>query len=572
MVGFLLSIKPEKKKKLLTAPLTRQPPEDLCLPPLPPREDENAADCPGWNTSPEGPAGKKGAVKRAIISTMAFGSGRQVEEDPDDFGTQGKLSRAKKPVVEKTQKKYRGRQAYRLFLHIYQLIVWKQCHALVKDRGFPPELEHYEKNVIRDLWALRLGNYANKINDPTDEDSQPEFFSSQPGSAREDTETEAFKPGSKIVQWPRLIDTVSLCYLGAFLMRLPTSIGDFYRMVMRNDIPYFRVLIHIPRDMKDKLPQEYMALLETTRLLKPDDLHTAVFDLLMLYHLDVYPAVTRLQNLLGFTFKYSTKVVGRRKPLDKPELQLITLIVISTKLLFPFDDVERHPTCAQEPAVHTIDWAAWGEVQRRFENREALAGKISKDKEILVNENDVLAMTPDQLDQYMDWYENNWLDLSKGSGPLSALFPVGPQSKERKHDSPAVEDNEEEAIEFMLQNAPRYVKSATVVDQSDTKTSRPGSFYTRYRQESDLPDTARSFYETAAKVAGISLSILVRCVSQAEIQINKWLEDRRRAKHFAERSMIESIGEDVDKSHSSSEDDEPSEGAISSDGNESEGN
>jgi RNA polymerase I-specific transcription initiation factor RRN7 len=33
---------------------------------------------------------------------------------------------------------------------------------------------------------------------------------------------------------------------------------------MRNDIPYYRVFLHIPRDMKDKLPQEYIALLETT--------------------------------------------------------------------------------------------------------------------------------------------------------------------------------------------------------------------------------------------------------------------------------------------------------------------
>lgn len=67
---------------------------------------------------------------------------------------------------------------------------------------------------------------------------------------------------------------------------------------MRNEIPYYRVFLHIPGDMKDKLPQEYIALLDTTvwraecfesqtnhlqRLLKAEDLHTAVFDLLLLY-------------------------------------------------------------------------------------------------------------------------------------------------------------------------------------------------------------------------------------------------------------------------------------------------
>jgi RNA polymerase I-specific transcription initiation factor RRN7 len=33
---------------------------------------------------------------------------------------------------------------------------------------------------------------------------------------------------------------------------------------MREDIPFIRVLRSIPREMRDKLPQEYVALLETT--------------------------------------------------------------------------------------------------------------------------------------------------------------------------------------------------------------------------------------------------------------------------------------------------------------------
>lgn len=126
-----------------------------------------------------------------------------------------------------------------------------------------------------------METYSKKIADLGDEDSQPEFFSSQRPSAREDTETETFTPGSKVVQWPRLIDTIALCYLGALLMRLPVSVADFhryaicgcmyyqtpsnrhFRMAMRNEIPYYRVLLQIPNDMKDKLPPAYLALLDT---------------------------------------------------------------------------------------------------------------------------------------------------------------------------------------------------------------------------------------------------------------------------------------------------------------------
>lgn len=37
-----------------------------------------------------------------------------------------------------------------------------------------------------------------------------------------------------------------------------------FRMVMRGDIPYLRIPRTIPREMRDKLPQEYLSLLETT--------------------------------------------------------------------------------------------------------------------------------------------------------------------------------------------------------------------------------------------------------------------------------------------------------------------
>ncbi|KAL4961299.1 TFIIB-type zinc finger domain-containing protein [Aspergillus stella-maris] len=485
-------------------------------------------------------------------------AGTQAVED-ETFGTQGKISRVKVQAAEKIQKKYRGRQAHRLFLDTYQLILWKQCHALVNNRGFPPQLE----NIVRDLWALRLETYAKTIANIGDEDSQPEFFSSQPASAREDTETEAFMPNSKLVKWPRLIDTVALCYLGALLMRLPVSVGDFHRMVLRSDIPYNKAFNHVPHDMKDRLPPEYIALLEPTRLLKAEDLHNAVFDLLLYYQrqfkvqfpplntpillyrlirrlalpVDIYPVTKRLQTLIGFIFKYPTKIVGRKKPLHKPELQLVTLVVIATKLLFPFDDVERHPTSAQEPTVQAVTWEAWADIQKHFDNRDATAGRIGKGKEIMVNESDVLHMTPGQLDEYMDWYESSWLENSKGTDPLAAMFPIGSTSKEDRQCESAIEDNEEESLSWMLQMAPRYLKTREVISDPNADVPRPGSLYVRYRHESDLPDLARAFYEVAAKVTGVSLATLVRCVSQAEVQINKWLEDQRRIKHFADREM-----------------------------------
>jgi hypothetical protein len=108
-----------------------------------------------------------------------------------------------------------------VFLHNYRCVVLFDASSRRANK--------LSQNVVRDLWALRLETYASKIADPADEDSQPEYFSSQPTSAREDTDTEGFKARGKVVQWPRLIDTLGLCYLATLLMRLPVKIADFHR-------------------------------------------------------------------------------------------------------------------------------------------------------------------------------------------------------------------------------------------------------------------------------------------------------------------------------------------------------
>ncbi|KAL5359701.1 RNA polymerase I-specific transcription initiation factor Rrn7 [Aspergillus floccosus] len=481
--------------------------------------------------------------------------GRQVEEDPDDFGTQGKRNRVKKAIIEKGHKTYRGRHAYILFLQTYQLILWKQCSALVQNKGFPSQFEH----VVRDLWALRLEKYEAKIREVSEDADTLEFFSSQP-AVEPDDKLDALTSGGKRVQWPRLVDTIALCYLGALLMRLPISVGDFHRMVLREEVPYIRVIKSIPREIRDKLPQEYLSLIETTRLLKAEHLHKAVFELLLLYNqcfdiefpplnvptllynyirrlalpVELYPAVKRLRDLLGFTFEFPTKVIGKRKPLHLPEVQLVTLIVISTKLLFPFDDIERYPLSAKDPTTQVIDWKIWAQTQRQFDNRETSAGRIGKGNEITINEQDVFSLTPAQLDEYMDWYEKSWLDTTKESNPLADMFPISSNASDTQlNPRPATAaDDDAATLDAMVQTATSDLRPRSIIPESDADVPRPGSSYARYRMDSDLPETARPFYETVAKVAGVSLATLVRSVSQAENRIIRWLDEQRRIEYF----------------------------------------
>lgn len=94
------------------------------------------------------------------------------------------------------------------------------------------------QGVVRDLWALRLRGFSMRINETTDDDDdEPQIFSSQTtpaGSENDSADESGFRPETHILQWPRLLDSVGLCYLAAVLMRIPICVVDLHRCV-----PYF---------------------------------------------------------------------------------------------------------------------------------------------------------------------------------------------------------------------------------------------------------------------------------------------------------------------------------------------
>lgn len=121
----------------------------------------------------------------------------------------------------------RGPEAFELYLECYQLLLRKQCWTLVHDMKFPSDL----KSVVRELWGLRL-HLVEKGGYLSASDAEPKVYSSQsvePGS--DDSESTAKPRGKKRKEnaLPALVDTLGLCYLGLFLLRIPCSIGDVYR-------------------------------------------------------------------------------------------------------------------------------------------------------------------------------------------------------------------------------------------------------------------------------------------------------------------------------------------------------
>lgn len=108
--------------------------------------------------------------------------------------------------------------------------------------------------------------------------------------------------------------------------------------------------------------------------------------------------------------------------------------------------------------------------------------------------------------------------------------------------APPTERDDEEFLNSMLETVTSQLRPTKVTPGTDSEVACPGSSYARYRVETDLPEKVRPFYETAAKVVGISLSTLVKAVFQAEVKMDKWQEDRRRLEYYGEPMDTEVTG------------------------------
>jgi RNA polymerase I-specific transcription initiation factor RRN7 len=119
---------------------------------------------------------------------------------------------------------------------------------LVNVKGFPKELE----TVVRDLWGLRLG-ILQTVGRESGYGSGTGTMMFSSTSEGENTDTDGTggkslssrrsrKSAVSEERLPRLIETLGLCYLGTLLLRLPTSLGEFYKWVTREEMIYSRAV------------------------------------------------------------------------------------------------------------------------------------------------------------------------------------------------------------------------------------------------------------------------------------------------------------------------------------------
>ncbi|KAL2413105.1 hypothetical protein ABEF95_014573 [Exophiala dermatitidis] len=477
-------------------------------------------------------------------------------EDELDYGRQGKVLRKKEPKEkQKVTGVLRGVKAYQLFLQSWQLILRKQCYILVHQKGLPAELW----TIVRDLWVLWLSQLGHRLHDPAGGSHPPTDSASETGpittSAHEtDSDGEAAREGKRRGEQenhgPTLVDTIVLNYLGILLLRRPIGLATILNWIQKEDIPFIRAIRHVPVEMKDRLPGEYHIALDTIRMLEPDGLQAAVYqrikmfslsfgmsmpplnhNLILLHYvrslalpIEVYSISQRLNAAITkhqfcYPDKTALKATTRRQPTTYPEAQLMSLVVITTKLLFPFDSqsVRLYPKDPNDPTTLRMDWSSWLHQKQSFDRGrgsgldagDGSAASSSGDRdpnslepgsEIYVRDRDILNMTDGQLDQYMDWYQRTWIEsphTTTNIEPSQSQIQSQSRSQENALDKDILDL-------FPLRELPQQRTKAPREDHEQEGVQRQGQVTSRIKnvQASFVTLTAVSLEEEAELRAG----------------------------------------------------------------------
>ena len=433
--------------------------------------------------------------------------------------------------------------------------------------GMPDEVE----NVVKNLWALRLQLLKDIVDAISDDEH---VFSSQPQIDQSESGNRKPYKARMDKAMPSLIDSLGTCYFGMMLLRLPVSIGDLHRWVMREEIIFIRAVRFVPATVKEKLPAEYLQALDTISVPDPDQIREAVDNVgrfyshhfqvllpplntpLLLYKhimslalpISIFPVVRRLAALLSMDFLF-LQSAQRQIASSSPEASLISLIVIAVKLQHPFDILPRSAVSLDDPAVLKIDWSKWIEAQKDHEDRIQAGRHLARGSEVHLSEEDVMKMSGEQMDDYLNWYERTWIDEDRAQHKKRPLnddfrkwFPIVGSS----NDNPSLEDlDSAEQAKQDLRSAEQFLTDVISTMQmrnvaSESRAGEPegaemtmGSYYRHYRVREDLPTDALIFHEAAANMAGMSLETLLRAVMHIEQRLLKW-----RSKHSRGRRKV----------------------------------
>lgn len=434
------------------------------------------------------------------------------------------------------------------------------------DQGLPAELE----TVTFDLWALRIAQLGDRIASGEQEsDSQSQVYSTMESeeSDTSDNEHGTITAGKgrnqKLKGTPNLHDCLALCYLGLTTLRLPTTPGDIYAWVTDGKMPYRRAIKLLPLVMRDRLPPSYRAVLDPQTMLNYKRFYSTLTTLqisfekdhgvvwppinapLLLFRylkdlalpLELYSATLRLGELLGYDFALHYNDRQRLGARNLPEAQLIGCLIVSVKLFYPFDKVKRYPVSSSEPTAAVVDWKKWCKAMKASKTRQGERSWGFTTEELTkLTESNVFDMQPHQLDQYLDFYAESFLDAaeiqrtSDNSTFRRQIYGWFPIEGETQHPAERLSDRPSHLQKLETIRAVHgkmKARAAVAEDEGDSNIPRPGEIYPLWKKQEDVPERAKVLYDAVARIAGLSMHMVVMAVFSTEMRLEKWRKNQK---------------------------------------------
>lgn len=358
-----------------------------------------------------------------------------------------------------------------------------------------------------------------------------------------------------------ILDMICLCYMGVMLLRLPITIAEFHSWISTGDMLYYRSTRILDPQIRRRLPRRYLQRLNPPHELHLNKLHTALVETLIMFNstfgLDLpainvtlilyrwidslvlppecFAATMALARLLERDFKYDLA----SRPSDYnmlriPETRLLCYLVTATKILFPDDDnarVARRPT---ELAATVLDWSSWSKLRNTIKVQRAKRTHMSYKEAMALTDADVMGLSPLDIDQYLDYYESNYIESaprggirarrqSTFRGNLRSMFPG--QDATILNADPDQHVKDESVLKRMVDDATDVLQSTLLprtflANEDVTTLSRPGSSYTAFKSPHALTDHMRLLYSEAACISGLSVEVLVKATSSIDRQLH----------------------------------------------------
>lgn len=425
----------------------------------------------------------------------------------------------------------------------------------------------------------------------TEAQSSRMFSSQSEGESGTDAETVTSRRSTalrKQPQNPKLTELLSLIYVGILLLRIPITVSDMHKWINDGDLLYYRAAREVPLSMRDRLPGHLQEPLEPQDLLRVETFHRKILDLLtsldvdvgmqappvnhplVLYRwvkalqlpLEVFVTVQRLGRVLELDFQYSVDAKAWSSvSLRYPEVRLMSLVVIATKMLFPFDNAKRYPTSANDMIALKMDWSAWQQVQDRDDVKNVGNSEnagfnrlVSQDESshltyqtaFTMTESQSLGLADDRLDEYLDWYEGNIASeevRERGRAGVDAefrraLFKMFPTHNESQNEATAprarteISDPGNTSDEKLARVQAGLRPQRIVTEEPADDVPRTGSSYIQYRVVEELHGATKAFHIQAARLAGYPLHGMLRAVFAIErklLHVEKELREADRA-------------------------------------------